>query len=750
MITFVFLGATIIFLCIYSWVVIARAKTCKSILNICVDLRNTIMEPPKKSNDKNTIFAFDDKIKEALAGAKVELDSIYREQDESAHPIRLSIKPSLVSQIKGRLTSIEAALSSANSMGMGRAFDNPSRHIGFRQDIFFLLGMVCPLIFWKGPYAGYEPIADYTTQNLALIFSFVIWGGIRLWNGGLDYYNTNIINILDEIVAYALAPIQEHSQRKLTVDLLGNMNESFGELKNGVATLKNVIKVTPDQITKKVEDRFTEKASITESLQTLSKHNSAMKEAIQEHSKAVNNIPDSLSNAVATQICQGLEPTQKNIDALRQSLTTSYDSMANTLGKTTAELINVVRNLSDTEIVESWIDQLGASINGITELGHRLDRYFNDAKTATGSLSKVADAVHQTQERITKELNELASLNQHRGVDEKLHAEKIHELFQTNLEKIEAEHREFRNIVDNFVKQVEQDSVIRETLKNDLPVITQNLKEAATSLDSVSKCAETMPAQYAEILDNIQKRAADNEKELYNLLGKTSDKFINDYHEFHKKVSVEAEKLIASLTSLVNNAVGDAKSQFDEIKVEQQGFIDSFTLKDQELKKSFTAQLTEIKKLINKLAQWQINNQVKSAASLAKATIEHDEKYLKGLDAMEDALNRLKALFESLSAMMNDISMEQKGLNKDLIKALTDNISAGLCEITSKMVDHVDKISAKTIENENQLGDIIEQMQETANIAQLIKRPTKIQIANAASLGGILVTLIYHVVKGLL
>jgi hypothetical protein len=606
--------------------------------------------------------------------------------------------------VAARLEAAQAALGASGERLCPEPRPAPTRH----GDLIFLVVMAV------SAFIGISSSLGAGGGTLGALGALGVWSVLRLIDSRGAARCARLQVALDELTLYCLVPVLDASQKTLNLDLMKRLGAAVGTTGQALRQLQQAIDSTPGTVVAMVESKLDSRTSISDALTRLSEQSQAMERALGQHATTIQAIPESLAGSVASEVAGGLEPACSSIDRLREELSTSYGAMSTALERTTVELLAVVRTMSDRDLFEDWARQMRSSVQAVAEMGRRLDTYFEDARTAAGALHKVAAAVEQTQSGIAGELEELARLNQLRGVDEKLHAEKIFGLFSGNLEKIEAEHREFRATVDEFIRKVEQDSAIRLALSNELPGVMSGLAEVKGSLQTLVDHAQDLPQRYAEVLHEIDHRSAANQEQLHQVLSETAQRFSEQYRDYQAKLMKRTGELVTSWTGIVEKANEVARTHIEAQGQMHGAQAEALGRHAEQMQQLFEKRQAELGSALDRLVRSQRSLQEDLLGSLRSSGEEYTTAFQEGLTELRGALHGLSTQAAAWEKIQADIAAGQSTLRETLTEALTRTVGDGMTQLRQEIGSYIHEADAQASATREQLSALAEQLKAQA------------------------------------
>lgn len=703
----------------------------------------------------------------------------------------------LANRMSENLNTIETTIVTGGSIEAGIGENNTAFSINSRRiDLTILFITIMPLLFWSGNYTTQNVFLGYTLKHFSIVIAGFLWCCIFFWDSRSDNIIAEIRSIWKEVVIYCLMPFQDKAQQEQMILLLAKLERSSIQFDKSVRGLNDSIKKTPDQISDMVDARLTERTTITEALKSIKNANNELAVSIKNHSVVIKNIPDILSSSVSDEVKKGISPIKKSIDILKDKLTESYGNMSKSLELTTTQLVSIVRNLSDREFLEKWIDELAKSSTNISDVGQALNKYFDDAKMAGDAILDVAKCVRETQDNIGAQLHDLGRLNQLRGIDETVFRKETHDLFKNNLTKIESEHRKFREIIDDFTQTVAKDSAVRSALQEHIPNTLEHINFASESLGRLLEKVENVPEEYARIIQQIQGKAAENEKELYNIFRKGLDQFNEDQRRNQKSLTESFKETLINLNRLSGETAKNSEEQIQKQRDEFRTYIEKLSGFTKEHQNRFINNLKELDNTLKHLSDTQRENQTaynektsgqikafqddfltnikelnKNFTEQIKKQREDHNVYIKELSLLtKNNLDQFTISLENLNKILDETEnrskkwaslveqfiSNQEELNTKALQKIVADIKNGFKEVEKNLSDNWNKIGNSLVNSQTQLDSLLSKTNEDAErfselitkadgSFQYLKKANSIAIANTVILSGFLALTIYIV-----
>lgn len=729
---------------LYLAVVLDRRRALQELLDRSLEIREDLSNLVRKASRNQDLRSMKSAALERLDRGQGELTET-RATLGWLDRAGLSIRVELIQMIEGRLSAARTALETSSGLVAAASVDS-RRMPQAGNDLPYLLLMMVPFV------AVLKPVGMVAFFGLSV--AFLVWTALRLWSRRLAIDGNQLWPVLEDISIFALVPAQEQAQQMATLDLIDRLGEAFRSTGEVIGRLDHAVQETPQRVQSVVEAKMAERASIAGALSVLGGQSEEMRGAIEQHAEAISAIPSRLSDSVANEIRSGVEPTRTAIVELKDEIASSYNTMSSALQNTAVQLLAVVQNLGDAELYERWLDKMGDSNRIVADLGVRLDTHFKDATHTAKVLHDVAEVVGKTQTAVTGELQELARLNQLRGVDEKLFAQKIHDLFRANLEKIEHEHRKFRGVVEDFIRKAEQDATIRESLRDELPTLLTGLGEVRDSLATLVDRAQGLPELYSDILNQIQERAAANEKELYGILHGISGEFQKDYREFHEKVVAQTARLVESLRQETESAHRLAEQRLAAQQANLQALDESVVARTVEIQDHLQAHVAALDTRWEKFTELQSTLHGRFLDNLEGASSQYVETSASAMKSIENLFRDLSAQARTWHTIQTELGETHATLQEKLAETMTRSVADGVLQISQKLAAQAQDLSSQTVENQDLLADLISQVkaqandrsrldQELASTIKKLSRPQPFQIAQTVCLAGILGILLF-------
>ena len=682
---------TIVFLFYFTAIIYFRGHTYLEILNSLRKEKSKFAEVI--SNNLDTSNPSVEKINQiqlkALDGLKQIQEVLERFVEKgSSFPYQLffSSRKKIVSRLSGRINILLPIITAGDLLNVIHKEEKLEELNSIRPlNLIFLILVISPLFLWSGSIASTKLVGEYTVKNLSLVVSLIWLSVLYMRHAKVESILLDIKTQCDEIALVSAMPFKEKAQLERFYKLAESLDISSKNFNKTVISLNDAIIKTPEQMAEMMSARLSEKISLTESLQSLKLTSDELMGTISSHAQVVRDIPNLLSDSVTKEVTQGLKPVGDSIETLRASLSNSYSNMSQALENTTVQLMGLVKNLTDTEVLEKLIEKLSNSSKGIFDVGRALNQYFNDTKQAGVVLQEISNCIQETQHNIAEQLADLSRLNQMRGLDETLFRQEIQGLFSSNLTKIENEHRNFSTIVDRFAQQVEKDADVRLTLREQIPNILGKLNHTTETLSELVEKSKIIPEQYKSIIQNIQKQAEENQTELYKTFRKNLDRF----NEEQRKQQQTIISNFGTLQKSINDSIDLSVKNSNEQLTKQNNFLEHYLTHlasiSQKHQNEIDSHLKEMNKVFSQAEkqslQW-ANIQEKMMHSMA----EMNEKSLqKMVSELQQGFNRFQDLEKRQSDKLAKLHVD----SHNQINQLVSN-SSGYIKQFNELLERAD------------------------------------------------------------